>query len=109
MSTTLIVPSVVTTIGAIESVAAGSTFALPVSRCTYALQVDLDEDQTFTLLVQTSLDGTTWFTLQTITQADMGVTAVFALTAFSAKFIRVNVTVNATPILITSKLLATKY
>lgn len=106
MPTTLVVPTVAQIILASNLVAAGLAYALPVKSCKYSLQIDLSAAQTFTSLVQLSNDGVTWGTLLTITQADVTTTALFQLANFSAKFIRINTTINATPITITATLLA---
>lgn len=105
MANTLILfDRVVTLLDASIVVAVGSTFALPSRAAVIGVQFTVDVNAgNFTVLLQISIDGTNWFTIKTMTQADLVGTGYFTSLAgpYAGKFLRANATVNSVPHAIT--------
>lgn len=109
MANTLILLDQVTNlVNASLVVAVGETKALPSRAVVIGVQFTVDVAAgNFTVLLQVSLDGTNWFTIKSMTQADLVGTGYFTSLAgpYAAKFIRGNVTVNSVPHAVTLDIL----
>src|SRR5215203_302644 len=105
----LIIPSQVETILTASSVVAvGDTYAMPIRPCVIGVQFTVDVAAgNFTVLLQISLDNVNWFTIKSMTQADLVGTGYYTSLAgpYSGMFIRANPTVNSAPHAITIKVL----
>lgn len=107
-TTLILMDREVTLIDASLVAAVGLQFALPVRAAVIGVQFTVDVAVgNFTVLLQISLDGTNWFTIKSMTQADLVSTGYYTSLAgpYAGKFIRGNVTVNSIPHAVTLKVL----
>lgn len=99
-NTLILLDQAATLVDALSGTATGSTFAMPSRAAVIGLQFTVDVNAgNFTVVVQISLDGDNWFTIKTMTQADLVGTGYYTSLAgpYSGKFLRANVTVNSIP------------
>jgi hypothetical protein len=108
----ILLDQIVTLLDGVTTTGAGSSYALPSRPCALGIQFSVDVNAgNFTVAVEVSLDGTNFFAIKTMTQADL-VSLVYFTTLtgpYAAKFIRANPSVNSVPHAITIQIVAKPY